>query len=59
MNVDSQLNLLRLAARVDPILRQAVADIEAEVSRLTTELDELKRALIELAPQEANDGSLR
>ena len=40
-DVDRQLTLLRLAARVDPNLRQAVADVEDAIATLRTQLEAL------------------
>ena len=34
MSIDSQLTLLRMAARTDPHLRQAVAEVDKEIQRL-------------------------
>ena len=39
-DVDRQLTLLRLAARVDPNLRQAVADVEDAIAALRTQLEQ-------------------
>ena len=39
-DVDRQLTLLRLAARVDPNLRQAVADVEDAIATLRTQLEQ-------------------
>ena len=39
-DVDRQLTLLRLAARVDPNLRQAVADVEDTIAALRTQLEQ-------------------
>ena len=44
-DVDRQLTLLRLAARVDPNLRQAVADVEDTIAALRTQLEQAQREL--------------
>ena len=41
-DIDRQLTLLRLAARVDPHLRQAVADVEDAIAALKGELETAK-----------------
>ena len=47
MSIDSQITLLRLAARVDPILRQAVVDVTAEYDRLRTAAEAARDAIDE------------
>ena len=46
-DVDRQLTLLRLAARVDPNLRQAVADVEDAIAALRTQLEQAQKGLDE------------
>ena len=48
-SIDRQLTLLRMAARTDPHLRQAVADVDDETSRLEAENAALRDALDEIA----------
>jgi hypothetical protein len=38
--LDEQLIMLRLAARVDPLLREAVADVDDAVATLTTRAEQ-------------------
>lgn len=46
--LDEQLIMLRLAARVDPLLREAVADVDDAVATLTAERESLARLLGEM-----------
>lgn len=48
LSAERALNLLRMAARVDPLLRQAVADVELHIDAQATEIAALKGALEEL-----------
>lgn len=45
LSAERALNLLRMAARVDPLLRQAVADVELHIDAQATEIAALKGAL--------------
>ena len=47
-DVDRQLTLLRLAARVDPNLRQAVADVEDTIAALRTQLEQAQAAILDI-----------
>jgi len=44
LSAERALNLLRMAARVDPLLRQAVADVELHIDAQATEIAALKDA---------------
>lgn len=44
LSAERALNLLRLSARVDPLLRQAVADVELHIDAQATEIAALKDA---------------
>ena len=45
LSAERALNLLRMAARVDPLLRQAVADVEVHIEALQAEVTTLRTAL--------------
>ena len=45
LSAERALNLLRLSARVDPLLRQAVADVEVHIEALQAEVTTLRTAL--------------
>lgn len=49
LSTERALNLLRMAARVDPLLRQAVADVEVHIEALQAEVTTLRTALEEAA----------
>ncbi len=49
LSAERALNLLRLSARVDPLLRQAVADVEVHIEALQAEVTTLRTALEEAA----------
>ena len=53
-DVDRQLTLLRLAARVDPNLRQAVADVEDAIDALRTQLEQAQASADEWKRREGN-----
>lgn len=45
LSTERALNLLRMAARVDPLLRQAVADVEVHIEALQAEVTTLRTEL--------------
>ena len=62
LSAERALNLLRMAARVDPLLRQAVADVELHIDAQATEIAALKGALEAVIPWfsgEARDRAYR
>lgn len=64
MGIDRQLQLLILAARVDPLLRKAAADVDEYIQRLQADLrakTEALRAAVAVIPgsHQSNDLLLR